>query len=129
MDALSLSRNAVILFLVLAITFITVPNSTVHAAPSYTLTFSSSRIQEANNPGVMMTLNVSGTASGAFYGFSWNVTDPSGSLGSFVYYIAANGPILTLTAVYPRDFSGASVKYNGTYRVNIFRLTPHPRSS
>ncbi len=57
-----------------------------------------------------MTLNVSGTASGAFYGFSWNVTDPSGSLGSFVYYIAANGPILTLTAVYPRDFSGASVK-------------------
>ena len=73
-----------------------------------------------------MTLNVSGTASGAFYGFSWNVTDPSGSLGSFVYYIAANGPILTLTAVYPRDFSGASVKYNGTYRVNIFQTYPAP---
>jgi len=64
--------------------------------------------------------------SGAFYGFSWNVTDPSGSLGSFVYYIAANGPVLTVTAVYPRDFSGASVKYNGTYRVNIFQTYPAP---
>ncbi len=73
-----------------------------------------------------MTLNVSNTVSGSFYGFSWNVTDPSGSLGSFVYYIAANGPVLILAAVYPRDFSGGSVKYNGTYRINIFQTYPGP---
>lgn len=73
-----------------------------------------------------MTLNVSGTTSGALYGFSWNVTDPSGSLSSFFSGAAANGPILTLTAVYPRDFSGASVKYNGTYMVRIFQTYPAP---
>jgi hypothetical protein len=73
-----------------------------------------------------MTLNVTNTTSGALYGFSWNVTDPSGSLSSFFSGAAANGPVLTLTAVYPRDFSGATIKYNGTYRVNIFQTYPSP---
>ena len=73
-----------------------------------------------------MTLNVTNTAPGQILGFSWNVTDPSGSLSSFFSGAAANGPVLTLTAVYPRDFSGASVKYNGTYRVNIFQTYPSP---
>ncbi|TMI27249.1 hypothetical protein E6H24_01415 [Candidatus Bathyarchaeota archaeon] len=102
--------------------------STVHGAPPliYTLTLSTSRIQEVNSPGVTMTLNVSNTVSGSFYGFSWNVTDPSGSIRSFVYYVAANGPFLTLAVVYPRDFSGALVKYNGTYRINIFQTYPNP---
>jgi hypothetical protein len=125
-DALSYSRNAVIIFLALAITFVAVQSPTVHAAPSYTLTLSSSRIQEANNPGEVMTLNVSGTTSGAIYGFAWNVTDPSGTLSSYFSAGAANGPVLTLNAVYPRDFSGASVKYNGTYHVNIFQTYPAP---
>jgi hypothetical protein len=125
-DAVSHSRNAIIILLVLAITFVTVQNLTVHAILSYTLTLSSSRIQEANNPGVVMTLNVSGTTSGAIYGFAWNVTDPSGTLNSYFSAGAANGPVLTLNAVYPRDFSGASVKYNGTYRVNIFQTYPAP---
>jgi hypothetical protein len=98
----------------------------VHAALTYTLTIPTSRTQEVNNPGVMMTLNVSNTMSGSLYGFSWNITDPSGSLSSFFSGAAANGPVLTLTAVYPRDFSGASVKYNGTYRVNIFQTYPAP---
>jgi hypothetical protein len=107
--------------------FATAQTSTVHAAPlTYALTMSSSRIQETNNPGVVMTLNVSNTMSGSLYGFSWNITDPSGSLSSFFSGAAANGPVLTLTAVYPRDFSGASVKYNGTYRVNIFQTYPAP---
>ena len=107
---------------------VTAQISTVHGAPPliYTLTLSTSRIQEANSPGVMMTLNVSNTVSGSFYGFSWNVTDPSGSIRSFVYYVAANGPFLTLAVVYPRDFSGALVKYNGTYRINIFQTYPNP---
>jgi hypothetical protein len=125
-DAVSHSRNAIIILLVLAITFVTVQNLTVHAILSYTLTLSSSRIQEASNPGVVMTLNVSGTTSGAIYGFAWNVTDPSGTLNSYFSAGAANGPVLTLNAVYPRDFSGASVKYNGTYRVNIFQTYPAP---
>src|SRR6266566_1586138 len=126
---LSHSRSAVILFSVLVIISITAQTSTVHGAPpplTYTLALSTSRIQEANIPGVTMTLNVSNTMSGSFYGFSWNVTDPSGGKGSFVYYVAANGPVLTLTAVYPRDFSGASIKYNGTYRINIFQTYPSP---
>lgn len=107
---------------------VTAQISTVHGAPPliYTLTLSTSRIQEANSPGVTMTLNVSNTVSGSFYGFSWNVTDPSGSIRSFVYYVAANGPFLTLAVVYPRDFSGALVKYNGTYRINIFQTYPNP---
>ncbi|OLB45827.1 hypothetical protein AUH73_07880 [archaeon 13_1_40CM_4_53_4] len=107
---------------------VTAQISTVHGAPPliYTLTLSTSRIQEVNSPGVTMTLNVSNTVSGSFYGFSWNVTDPSGSIRSFVYYVAANGPFLTLAVVYPRDFSGALVKYNGTYRINIFQTYPNP---
>src|SRR5437870_10736604 len=126
--ALSHSRSAVILFSVLVVMSVTAQISTVHGAPPliYTLALSTSRIQEANMPGVTMTLNVSNTVSGSFYGFSWNVTDPSGGKGSFVYYVAANGPVLTLTAVYPRDFSGASIKYNGTYRINIFQVNPGP---
>jgi len=126
--ALSHSRSAVILFSVLVVMSVTAQISTVHGAPPliYTLTLSTSRIQEVNSPGVMMTLNVSNTVSGSFYGFSWNVTDPSGSIRSFVYYVAANGPFLTLAVVYPRDFSGALVKYNGTYRINIFQTYPNP---
>ena len=126
--ALSHSRSAVILFSVLVVMSVTAQISTVHGAPPliYTLTLSTSRIQEANSPGVTMTLNVSNTVSGSFYGFSWNVTDPSGSIRSFVYYVAANGPFLTLAVVYPRDFSGALVKYNGTYRINIFQTYPNP---
>jgi hypothetical protein len=54
------------------------------------------------------------------------VTDPSGSVNAFFSAAAANGPVLTLNAVYPRDFSGASIKYNGTYRVNIFQTYPSP---
>ncbi len=73
-----------------------------------------------------MTLNVSNTMSGSFYGFSWNVTDPSGGKGSYVYYVAANGPTLILAAVYPRDFSGGSVRYNGTYLVNAYQTYPAP---
>jgi hypothetical protein len=73
-----------------------------------------------------MTLNVTNTISGNLYGFSWNVTDPSGTQSSFFSGGAANGPILTLTAVYPRDFSGVSVYYNGTYHVNIFQTYPSP---
>jgi hypothetical protein len=105
---------------------VTVQTPSVHAALTYTLTTSTGRVQETNSPGVVMTLNVSGTTSGALYGFSWNVTDPSGSLSSFFSGAAANGPVLTLTAVYPRDFSGASIKYNGTYRVSIFQTYPAP---
>jgi hypothetical protein len=73
-----------------------------------------------------MTLNVTNTMSGQVLGYSWNVTDPSGSLSAFFSAGAANGPALTLNAVYPRDFSGATIKYNGTYRVNIFQTYPGP---
>jgi hypothetical protein len=71
-----------------------------------------------------MTLNITNTMSGQVLGYSWNVTDPSGTLSAFVSAGAANGPVLTLTAVYPRDFSGATIKYNGTYRVNVFQKYP-----
>ena len=73
-----------------------------------------------------MTLNVSNTTPGQILGFSWNVTDPSGSQSSFFSAAAANGPSLTLNAIYPRDFTGTSVKYNGTYRINIFQTYPGP---
>ncbi len=71
-----------------------------------------------------MTLNITNTMPGQVLGFSWNVTDPSGTLTTFVSAGAANGPVLTLNAVYPRDFSGAAIKYNGTYRVNVFQKYP-----
>src|SRR6266704_3386422 len=64
--ALSHSRSAVILFSVLVIISVTAQTSTVHVAPpplTYTLTLSTSRIQEANIPGVTMTLNVNNTVS------------------------------------------------------------------
>ena len=98
----------------------------VHAALNYSLTLSAGRVQQANTPGVTMTLNITNTMSGQILGFSWNVTDPSGSVSAFFSAAAANGPVLTLNAVYPRDFSGASIKYNGTYRVNIFLTYPSP---
>ncbi len=126
---LSHSRSAVILFFALIIMSVTAQTSTVHAAApplTYTLTLSTSRIQEANTPGVMLTLNVSNTVPGTFYAYTWNVTDPPGTVTSIINGGLANSPTLTLTAVYPRDFSGASVKYNGTYRVNIFQVNPGP---
>src|SRR6266566_1047444 len=132
MSVFSRSRSMVILFSVLVLMSVVAQTPMVYGVPpplpllNYALTLSTNRIQESNTPGLTMTLNVSNTMSGSFYGFSWNVTDPSGGKGSFVYYVAANGPVLTLTAVYPRDFSGASIKYNGTYRINIFRTYPSP---
>ena len=132
MGGLSHSRSAVILFSVLVIISITAQTSTVHAPPppppplTYTLTLSTSRIQELNTPGVAMTLNVSNTIPSTFYAYTWNVTDPAGTLTSIINGGLANSQTLTLTAVYPRDFSGASIKYNGTYRVNIFQVNPGP---
>jgi len=121
----------VILFSVLVLMSVVAQTPMVRGLPpppppplTYVLTLSTSYIQEASTPGVLMTLNVSNTMSGSFYGFSFNVTDPSGRLSSFVYYVGANGPVLTLTAVYPRDFTGASVKYNGTYRINVIQMYP-----
>lgn len=103
------------------------PTLPVHAAPlTYTLTLSTSRTQETNNPGVMMTLNINNTTPGQILGFSWNVTDPAGSQGTFFSGASANGPSLTLSAVYPRDFTGILVKYNGTYRINIYQTLPGP---
>ncbi len=63
-----------------------------------------------------MTLNVNNTVPSTFYAYTWNVTDPAGTLTSIINGGLANSQTLTLTAVYPRDFSGASIKYNGTYR-------------
>jgi hypothetical protein len=116
------------LFSVLVIISISAETQAVFAPPplTYTLTPPTSRIVEANSPGVLMTLNVSNTTPGSLYGFSWNVTDPSGGVSSYFSGAAANGPVLTLNAVFPRDFSGASVKYNGTYPVNVFQTYPNP---
>lgn len=103
--------------------------STVQAPGTltYTLTQSVSRIQETNNPGVALTLNVSNANPGTLYGFVWNVTDPSGVVNSFLDGGSPTGAgVLTLTSVYPRDFSGASVKYNGTYTVSVFQFRPGP---
>lgn len=101
--------------------------STVHAVPTYTLSLSTSRILEANSPGVTLTLTVSNANAGTIYGFTWNITDPSGGVTTF---LDGGSPttlgVLTLTSVYPRDFSGASVTYNGTYLVNIFQFRPGP---
>jgi hypothetical protein len=129
MGTLSRSRGAVILFSIFVIMFLTTQTLTVHAAApplTYTLTLSTSRIQEVNTPGVTLTLNVNNTVPNTFYAYTWNVTDPSGTITSIINGGLANSPTLTLTAVYPRDFSGASVKYNGTYRVNVFQVNPGP---
>lgn len=117
------------MFSLLAITTVFAQISTVQAPPTltYTLTQSTNRVQETNNPGVTLTLNVSNAAPGTLYGFLWNVTDPSGGVASFLDGGTPTAAgVLTLTSVYPRDFSGASVKYNGTYTVMVFQFRPGP---
>jgi hypothetical protein len=120
------SRQKIALLSVLVIILGASQSTTVHAALNYTLTVSPGRVQQVNSPGVTMTLNITNTMPGQVLGFSWNVTDPSGSMSAFFSAAAANGPVLTLNAVYPRDFTGATIKYNGTYRVNIFQTYPSP---
>jgi hypothetical protein len=95
-----------------------------HAVETYTLTLSTGRIQETNTPGVTLTLNVSSAVVGTFYAFRWNVTDPAGNIKSQVNGALASSTVFVLSVVYPRDFSGAAVTYNGTYRVNISQLNP-----
>ena len=74
-----------------------------------------------------LTLNVSNATPGILYGFVWNVTDPSGGVTQFLDGGSpTNAGVLTLMSVYPRDFSGASVKYNGTYSVTAFQFRPGP---
>ena len=129
MGVLSHSRTAIIIFSLLVITTATYQISNVQApaTPTYTITQSTNRIQETNNPGVTLTLNVSNAAPGTLYGFLWNVTDPSGGVTSFLDGgTPTSAGVLTLTSVYPRDFSGASVKYNGTYIVLVAQFRPGP---
>lgn len=127
--ALSHHRFPIIIFSLLVTTIVLAQVSTVHAppTPSYALAQSSSRIQETNSPGVSLTLNVSNANPGSLYGFIWNVTDPAGGVTSFLDGgLSSAAGVLTLTSVYPRDFSGASVKYNGTYAIAVFQFRPGP---
>ncbi len=113
----------ILLFTILVI-LVVGPQIPLSHAAAYTLTISTSRIQETNTPGVTLTLNVSGAVVGTIYTFRWNVTDPAGNIKTVANGALANSPILVLSVVYPRDFSGAAVTYNGTYRVNISQTNP-----
>lgn len=116
----------IVLLSLLAILIVGTHISPAYAAETYTLTVSPSRIQEANTPGVALTLNVTNAVISTFYAFTWNVTDSGGNGKGILNGQFASGPVFVLSVVYPRDFSGASVPYNGTYRVNVFQVAPGP---
>lgn len=94
----------------------------------YTLTISPYRTQEANSPGVTLTLNVTSASVTQAYSFAWSVVDPSGNGKSAVSSQGAGQSSFVLSAVYPRDFGGgASMGFVGLYSVSVAQTVPVPK--
>ncbi len=98
----------------------------VHAAgETYTLTLSSSRIQEYDTPGVTLYLRVTGASPSSTYKFSFTVTDASGIPASANSSMVSGNATFTSSIVYPRDFgTGARVQFVGNYTVDVSQTLP-----
>ena len=87
---------------------------------------SPTRILEATSSGVTTTVTVYNAiySPPTPYVFSWGVKDPSGSSRSFTSNVISQTPTWSFSAIYPANFSGASLNLPGTYYVNVSETLP-----
>ncbi len=91
----------------------------------YTLTLSSSRVQESNVPGVTLYLNVTKANPASNYQFTFSVTDPSGSRANATTSIFSGQATFLASLVYPSDFgAGVIMRYVGNYAINVAQTQP-----
>ena len=124
-------RRAQVLFVTIIVTLSLIADlSPVRAVETYSLTVSPSRTQEANLPGVNLTLSVGGATVSQVYTFEWVVLDPSNNGKNTIKSTVAGQSSFVLSALYPQDFGGsATISYVGTYGVNVAQTTPVINSS
>jgi len=73
---------------------------------------------------VDLTLAVSNATTSMPYGFTWTVTDPSGTARTASNSTLSTQPSWTLSVNYPQSFSGASMSLVGVYMVNVSQTIP-----
>ena len=123
---LSRLRRYVLLPLLAVLLFVPIFNFPVHAfGETYSLTTSTSRLQESNTARVLLILNVS-AASTVAYAFTWNVKDPSGGVHQATNSTnAGHAASFVESVAYPGKFgSGASLAYTGVYAVWVNQTQP-----
>ncbi len=117
-------RVQVVLLAAVAALFI-LPQLTPAHAESYTLVIVPSRAQETNNPGVTLSLRVTGANTGLSYAFEWVVRDPPGNNKNAAKSSVAGQSSFELNVTYPQDFGGgASIQFVGTHDVSIIQTSP-----
>ena len=95
------------------------------AGPSYSLTVSPTRLQESITNQVVLSLRVTNASVFTNYGFTWTVTDPSGSSRSANNSTNSGlSTSFTLSTDYPKNFILGSLKFLGNYTVRVDETTP-----
>lgn len=93
-------------------------------AESYTLTISPQYSQEANSPGVELSLTVTGANTIVPYNFEWIVQDPSGNNRNAPSSSSGESSF-TVSVVYPGSFGGgAAIEFVGNYTVTVIQVNP-----
>jgi hypothetical protein len=95
---------------------------------NYTLTQSTTRIQETNSPGVTFVLNVTHALVGANYQFAWAVRDPSGTTHNVNTLVNTAPSTFTMSVNYPTSF-GTSIFYVGKYSLTVSQTSPPPTTA
>jgi len=124
---LSQLRRYVLLSLLVAVLFVTLFNSPVHALnETYTLTASTARLQESSTANVLLILNVSNASTLANYAFTWHVKDPSGTTSQASNQTSPpHGSSFVESVVYPARFgANANLDLVGIYTVWVNQTQP-----
>ena len=94
-------------------------------AEGYTLTITPPYTQEANLPGVTLTLTVTGADNALTYLFEWVVTDPAGNSKNTQSSQPPGSTSFNLTVAYPASFGGGAViGFVGQYNVRVSQTAP-----
>src|SRR5256885_5714676 len=127
MEILSQLRRYVLLSLLVAVLFVTLFNSPVHALnETYTLTASTARLQESSTANVLLILNMSNASTLANYAFTWHVKDPSGTTSQASNQTSPpHGSSFVESVAYPARFgANANLDLVGIYTVWVNQTQP-----
>ena len=120
-------RRYFLLSLLEVVLFVTLFNSPVHALnETYTLTASTSRLQESSTANVLLILNVSNANTLATYAFTWHVKDPSGVTSQANNQTSPpHSSSFVESAAYPARFGvNANLDLVGIYTVWVNQTQP-----
>src|SRR6266567_701584 len=124
---LSQLRRYVLLPLLATLLFVTLSSSSVHALnETYTLTESTSRLQESSTERVLLALNVSNANTLTNYAFTWHVKDPSGAMFQANNQTSApHSASFVESVAYPgKSGTTASLDLVGSYLVWVNQTQP-----